>query len=98
MARELTLGEFEVKFEAHEQRDLDRFQAMMDKMNEGFKTISDKLDDMSNQLKLQVGDHETRIRAMEKYQWLQMGAAGVVGAIVVEIINLVSGTVHITGL
>lgn len=40
-------------------------------------------------------DHEQRIRKMEKYQWLQMGAAGAVGGLIIQAINLISGTISV---
>lgn len=44
---------------------------------------------------VQFEDHETRIRTMEKYQWLQMGAAGLLGAILSQLANLAAGTLHL---
>lgn len=36
-----------------------------------------------------VNDHEIRIRAIEKYLWIWIGAAGGAGAGVVQIINAI---------
>jgi hypothetical protein len=35
----------------------------------------------------QVNDHEIRIRAIEKYLWIWIGASGVLGAGIGQIIN-----------
>lgn len=40
-----------------------------------------------NPLSRQVSDHEVRIRAIEKYFWVWLGAAGVSGGIVTQIAN-----------
>lgn len=39
-----------------------------------------QLKDAVNPLPGQVSDHEVRIRAIEKYLWIWIGAAGVLGA------------------
>lgn len=45
--------------------------------------------------KIQFDDHETRIRKIERYQLLQMGAVGIVAAFITQVINLLGGTFHI---
>lgn len=41
----------------------------------------------------QVADHEVRIRAIEKYLWIWIGASGVLGAGLGQIANmLINGT------
>lgn len=37
----------------------------------------------------QVKDHEVRIRAIEKYMWIWIGAAGILGAGLGQIINTI---------
>lgn len=39
-----------------------------------------ELKDTVNPLPKQVSDHEVRIRAIEKYMWIWIGAAGILGA------------------
>jgi len=60
-----TFGEFLVKFDGHEQRDVDRFDQTMKNVTSGFSLLSDKLDEMRRDLSMQVDDHEKRLRAIE---------------------------------
>jgi hypothetical protein len=64
-ANEPTFGEFLVKFDGHEQRDIDRFQQMCERFDNGVKVLSEKLDEMRKDLAAQVADHEIRIRSLE---------------------------------
>lgn len=55
-------------------------------------TIYTKLLDVEtavNPLPNQVSDHEIRIRAIEKYLWIWIGAAGVLGAGGGQILNAI---------
>lgn len=36
----------------------------------------------------QVSDHEIRLRAIEKYMWIWIGAAGILGAGLGQIVNV----------
>ncbi len=80
MTKEPTLGEFQVKLEAHEQRDIDRFQTTIDNMTVGFKSIIEKLEEMRKDLSTQVADHEARIRSLEQNvtRILTWGSAAIV--------------------
>lgn len=91
-----TMGEFLIKFEAHEQRDVDRFESTMENMREGFDSIVGKLDEIKNDLREKVQDHETRIRSMERYQWIWMGGAAVGGAVMAQVAGLVLKMFDIT--
>lgn len=54
--------------------------------------IYDKLLDMDSKfapLPGEVSDHEVRIRAIEKYLWIWIGASGVLGAGASQIINFI---------
>lgn len=44
------------------------------------KALSASVNDLSESLRNIVGDHESRIRALEKMVWRAAGAAAVVGA------------------
>lgn len=61
------------------------------------KGVSADVKTLSDTIGINIKDHEDRIRKIEKYQWIQMGAAGVVGAVISQAINLISGTVHLIG-
>jgi hypothetical protein len=63
--QEPTLREFTIKFDAHEQRDIDRFETILQQFKDGMKVLADKLDEMRHDLAVQVSDHETRLRAVE---------------------------------
>lgn len=63
--REPTLGEMQVKFEAHEQRDVDRFETTINQMKEGFGDVVTKLDEIKEGLTVRVDDHEARLRKLE---------------------------------
>jgi hypothetical protein len=62
---EPTLREFNIKFDAHEQRDIDRFETILQQFKDGIKSLSDKMDEMRRDVMSQVSDHETRLRAVE---------------------------------
>lgn len=63
--REPTLGEMQIKFESHEQRDVDRFDATTVQMKEGFNDIIQKLDEIKDTLSSRVDDHEQRLRIIQ---------------------------------
>ena len=55
-------------------------------------TIYNKLldvEDIVNPLPKQVSDHEVRIRAIEKYLWIWIGASGVLGAGAGQVLNAI---------
>lgn len=54
--------------------------------------IYTKLQDVEknlNGLPAEVSDHEIRIRAIEKYLWIWIGASGVAGAGISEVASLI---------
>lgn len=60
-----TVREILIRFEAHEQRDVDRFESSMAQFREGVKTLVDKIEEIRRDVTAQVSDHETRIRTVE---------------------------------
>lgn len=83
-----TLGEFLVKFEAHEQRDIDRFEQTLKAMKEGFETVNARLEHMNQDMAQrqataleEMKDHEGRIRIIERYGTLAVGALYVLYAL-----------------
>jgi len=60
-----TVREILIRFEAHEQRDVDRFEASMTQFREGVKTLVDKIEEIRRDVTAQVSDHEARIRTVE---------------------------------
>jgi len=81
--KEPTLGEFQIKFEAHELRDVDRYDMTIGKMDTGFKNVIDKIEELKSDVTIQVNKHEVRLGAHDSEignlqgwkQWMNGGMA-----------------------
>lgn len=57
---------------------------------EGNAVSKIQLESTEDRFKRQAGDHEDRIRKMEKYQWIQTGAAAAAASGITQLVNLMA--------
>lgn len=62
--------------------DHDTLIALKATVEQRFDAIEAKLDELKDDLKTRVDDHESRIRFLEKYVWLAVGAIGIIDTII----------------
>ena len=65
-----------------------KIQSMLEKLTAQMPSISDKLDELEQDVADQLADHEQRIRKVEMNMWKMFGALGLVAAVVPTVLNL----------
>lgn len=66
-----------------------KIQSMLERLGNQLPGISEKLDDLENDVNVRLTDHEVRIRRIETNMWKMFGALGLVAAVVPWVISLV---------
>ena len=66
-----------------------KIQSMLERLGSQLPGISDKLNDLENDVNVRLTDHEIRIRRIETNMWKMFGALGLVAAVVPWVISLV---------
>ena len=66
-----------------------KIQSMLERLGNQLPGISEKLDDLENDVNVRLTDHETRLRRVETNMWKLFGGLGLVAAVVPWVISLV---------
>ena len=66
-----------------------KIQSMLERLSSQLPGISEKLDDLEQDVNEKMSDHEHRIRRIETNMWKMFGALGLVAAVVPWVISLV---------
>ena len=66
-----------------------KIQSMLERLGNQLPGISEKLDDLENDVNVRLTDHEVRIRRIETNMWKLFGGLGLVAAVVPWVISLV---------
>ncbi len=65
-----------------------KIQSMLEKLTLQMPSISDKLDELEQDVANQLSDHEHRIRKIEMNMWKMFGALGLVAAVVPTVLSM----------